>query len=90
MRPPLVMRIKIRNREHDFSLWIPLFLFLPVLLALGIILLPLLLILAIVLIPFGLVRLALVVPYVVALLGRLHGLKVDIENDKEKVFISFH
>ncbi len=89
MRLPLVMRLRVHDQRHRFSLWVPLFIFLPLLLVLGAVLLPFFLVAAVLLVPFGLVRLALVVPYLAVVLGRLRGLQVDVDNGSRRVFISF-
>ena len=58
-RPPLWLRVKVREPEKDFGLWLPLFLLIPVVLVVLIILSPLILIAAILLWPTGWGKIAL-------------------------------
>ncbi len=87
--PPTLMHVKIRGEEGSFGVWLPLFLLLPLALVVFIILLPLILIAIIVLWPSGWGRRALLTLWIAPqILCSLRGLKVDIENEKENVFIS--
>ena len=90
MWPPLIMRIRIKNRKHRFGLWLPLFLIWPLLLVLGIILLPFLLIAAVLLWHLWWVRpLLFGIPVLFQLLCALRGLKVEIEQNSERVLVHF-
>ena len=89
-RPPLTMRIRIQNPEHNFGLWLPLFLILPLVLVVLIILSPFLLIGFLVLCCMGWGKLALHMPWAIwRIFCAARGLKVDIDNPTEKVKIIF-
>jgi hypothetical protein len=86
---PMLMHVRIRNRENDFGLWLPLFLMAPLVLVILLALSPLILIALIVLTWMGwgrMVWLGIKLGFVT--LWNLHGLKVDVQNPKETVFIS--
>jgi hypothetical protein len=89
-RPPLIMRIRIQNPEHEFGLWLPLFLLLPLVLVVLIILSPLIIIGFLVLCCMGWGKPALLVPGAVwRVFCAARGLRVDVDNtnDKVKIFI---
>ena len=89
MFPPSILRLRIHNKQHNFSLWLPLFLLWPLLLVLGLLLLPLLLIAAVILSYRGWgIPLLLAGPAIFGLLCALRGLKVEIGQNSEQVFIS--
>jgi len=93
-RPPVIMKLRIDNRDKKINLWLPLFLIFPLIAiiaaAIFIILSPFLLIAAIVLLFFGWGRvLLLFFPVVLVCIFALRGLEVDVKQDREKVFISF-
>lgn len=89
MFPPSILRLRIHNKQHKFGLWLPLFLLWPLLLVLGILLLPLLLIAAVILSYRGWgIPLLLTGPAIFGLLCALRGLKVEIGQNSEQVFIS--
>ena len=52
-RPPLLMHVKIQNKDANFGLWLPLFLLIPLTLVILIILSPLILIALLILWPSG-------------------------------------
>ena len=99
-RPPMLMRVQIHGEEGRFPLWLPLFLLLPLALALLIILSPLILIAAVIL----RVRRRQLPPIARASLGMLcsvrciraafdvlcsmPGLRVDVSNRNERVYVS--
>ena len=90
MFPPLLMRLYIRDDQHHVNLWLPLFLFWLLLAVVLLVLLPLLLIAALVLLVVGLGRLLLLAPAVYRCLCALHGLRVDVNQQKgERVLIYF-
>ena len=62
-RPPLLMHLRLRNEEHNFGLWLPLFLLIPIALVVYIILSPLILLAIIVLWPTGWGKVALLAPW---------------------------
>ena len=89
-RPPLLMHLRIRNTQHKFGLWLPLFLIIPVALEVFIILSPLILLAVILLWDSGWVKTMLLAPWVAwRIFCATRGLKVDVENTRECVQISF-
>jgi hypothetical protein len=99
-RPPVVMRVQVRAEREKHSLWLPLFLLLPLALVIVIILSPLIVIAVIVLrVRRGHVW-SLVAPYLPTLcsvrgiragwdlLCATPGLQVDVRNRHEKVYVS--
>ena len=88
-RPPLWMRVKIKNERTDFGLWLPMFLMIPLALIVLIILSPLLLIAFLILLPFGWGKLVLLAPCAVLFpLCAMRGLKVNVQNPRESVYVS--
>lgn len=101
-RPPMLMRVRIDGRERNFLLWLPLFLLLPVVLVLLIILSPLILIAIVILRLRGrerqlsptaevFVRVFCSVRGIKAaidLLCSMPGLRVDIYNHSERIYVS--
>ncbi len=89
-RPPMVMRIKIQNPQHKFGLWLPLFLIIPIALVVFIILSPLILLAVIFLWPRGWGKTALLAPWAAwRVFCATRGLKVDVQNPRDCVQISF-
>jgi hypothetical protein len=90
-RPPLLMHVRFRNeqKDTDFGLWLPLFLLLPLALVVLIILSPLILIALLVLWPSGWSGWALrVLGTAFPVYCSMRGLKVDIENRQNYVYVS--
>lgn len=99
--PPMLLRVRIENRQHRFGLWVPLFLVGPLamvlLLVLGVLLLPFIPIAAVVLwrrgfgewVLLGTFLLLHVVPMLFVLLCALRGLTVDVTSGREQVYIAF-
>ena len=92
--PPMTMQMKIRKPDRDFGLWLPLFIIVPLVgiiaFALFLVILPFLLIAVIVQWRRGLWRpLLFFWPAVITLFTALRGLEVDIDNNREKVYLSF-
>lgn len=87
--PPMLMHIRIKNKNTKFGLWLPLFLLFPLALVIFIILSPLILIAVIVLWHTGWGKLALF-SLKAAFLAcwSLRGLKVDVQGRNECVSIS--
>ena len=79
-RPPLIMRIKIRNSDTKFGLWIPLFLIFPIVAIFMITLAPLALLAALIVLPFGYARTVLCAPALFSVFCAMRGLEVDIVN----------
>ena len=88
-RPPMLMHVKIQNEDRRFGLWLPLFLLLPLALVVLIILSPLILIAVLVLWPSGWGRWAWIALQAAFMsFWSLRGLKVDIQNDNQYVYVS--
>ena len=88
--PPMLLRVRVQNNRHRFSVWLPLFLIWPPVLLLGVALLPLVLVLAVLLWPWGWGRpLLLIGPAIFRLFCALRGLLVDVYSPPEQVHISF-
>jgi hypothetical protein len=84
------MHVRIHNGEHNFGLWLPLFLAWLILAALLLALLPVFLILLIVALPFGWGEFVLLLgPRFYNILCALRGLKVEIDRTNEKVEVLF-
>ena len=79
-RPPLIMRIKIRNNDTKFGLWLPLFLIFPLVAIFMIALAPLALLAALIVLPFGYARTVLCAPALFSVFCAMRGLEVDIVN----------
>jgi hypothetical protein len=85
--PPCLMHVRIHNEEHNFGLWLPLFLAWLILAALLLAILPILLIVAL---PFGWGEFMLLLgPRFYNILCALRGLKVEIDRTSEKVEVLF-
>ena len=89
IRPPLLMRVKVRGENANFGLWLPLFLLIPLALVILIILSPLILIATIILWPSGWGKLGLVGLWAaIVSFCSMRGLKVDVHGSRESVYIS--
>ncbi|OGN99374.1 MAG: hypothetical protein A2Y58_01415 [Chloroflexi bacterium RBG_13_51_52] len=87
--PPMLMHIKIKNKNTRFGLWLPLFLLLPVALVFFLVLSPLILIGIIVLWHTGWGKVALFsLKAAFVAFWSLRGFKVDIQGRNECVQIS--
>lgn len=101
-RPPMLMRVQIRGEDRGFCLWLPLFLLLPLALVLLIILSPLILLAVFILWLSGRGKRALLVTGIafrllcsmrliraaVDLLCSMPGLRVDVYNRNERIYVS--
>jgi hypothetical protein len=88
-RPPMLMHVKMKGEGRSFGLWLPLFLLLPLLLVVLIILSPLILIALLVLWPSGWGKWALLLlKTTFGLFCSMRGLKIDIWNGRQCVYIS--
>ena len=88
-RPPVLMHVKIRGERRGFGLWLPLFLVLPLALALFIILSPLKLIAILVFWPRGWRKRALhIFGAAFEVFCSMRGIKVDIQGDHHCIYIS--
>ncbi len=87
--PPMLMHVKIKNPQHQFGFWVPLFLIVLFVFIILLALLPLVLLAILLAWPTGWGRWmvgAFKTGY--AMLCSLRGTKVDIQKPKETVFIS--
>ena len=84
---PTLFRLKIYKEEKRRNLWIPLLLLYPFLTGFMVILLPIILIVIVVLIVKG-VRVLRTSMVLWALFMSIHGLRIDVESDDSRVFIS--
>jgi hypothetical protein len=88
-RPPMLMHVKIRGERRGFGLWLPIFLLLPLALALFIILSPLILIAIPVFWPKGWRKRALhIFGAAFEILCSMRDLKVDVQSDHRFIYIS--
>ena len=93
-RPPYLLKLRFRNPEHGFALWLPLFLIWPIVLVF-------LLAIFVILLPFALLAMIftwqsdwthsilMCVPAVYRLFSQLPGLVVDVEGNQGHVYIEF-
>ena len=89
--PPLWLRMSFHNnnKNRGFSLWLPLFLLLPLSLVVLLILSPLILIALLILWPSGWAKRALLMLRAsYGLYFSMRGLRVDIQNSNECIHIS--
>ena len=83
------MRVKIKNQDTNFGIWIPLFIIFPILLIIFIALSPLILLTALILLPFGMARMVLCLPAIYTLFCAMKGLEVDVsKGNHETVLIT--
>jgi hypothetical protein len=84
-RPPLIMRIRVRNNNTKFGFWIPLFLIFPIVAVLVIALAPLALLAALIVLPLGYARTVLCAPALFSVFCAMRGLEVDIvKGDRDE------
>ena len=88
-RPPMLMHLRIQGKERGFGLWLPLFLLLQLALVVLIVLSPLILTAVLVLWPSGWGKRVLVlIWFMIVSFWAMRGLKVDVQNPKESVYVS--
>ena len=88
--PPCLLHIRVHNDEHNFGIWLPLFLAWLILAALVLAFLPIFLILLIIAFFDGWGEFVLLIgPRLYNILCALKGLKVDVDKPSEKVEILF-
>ena len=92
--PPYLLKIRIENDDSSFPLWLPLFIIGPIVLIL-------LLAILIIILPFALLALIftwelgwwrpvlLFFPAMYRLITQLPGLKIDVGDDNNRVYIVF-
>lgn len=88
--PPCIIRIKIKNEDTKFGLWLPLFIIFPLVLVLFIVLAPLALLAALIVWPLGYARTVLCAPALYSVICATKGLEVDIQSGRknETVLVS--
>jgi hypothetical protein len=85
----MLMHIKVRSKDTDFGLWLPLFLLAPLVLAILLVLSPLILIALFACYCLGWGKMIwFAIQMVCISLWNLRGFKVDVQGPKETVFIS--
>ena len=88
--PPCLLHIRVHNEEHNFGIWLPLFLTWLILAALVLAFLPIFLILLIIASFDGWGEFVMLIgPWLYNILCALKGLKVDVDKPSEKVEILF-
>jgi hypothetical protein len=88
-RPPMLMHVKIRGERRGFGLWLPIFLLLPLVLAVFIIVAPLIVIAIPIFWPSGWRKRALhIFGAVFEVFNSVRGLKVDIQGNHHCIYIS--
>ena len=89
-RPPLVLRLAVANQRHHLSLWLPLFLILPIVALVALVLIPIIILIALILLPFGWGKpLLFSGPIFLRCLCELRGLEVDLKQDDQLLLVSF-
>ncbi len=87
--PPMLMHVRVENKDAKFGIWLPLFLLIPVVFVILIVLSPLILIAVLILWPRGWGRWALLgLKAAFVSFWAMRGLKVDIQGRNELVQIS--
>ena len=101
-RPPVLMRVEIRGEERKLRLWLPLFLLVPLVLLLVIVLSPVILLAVVIVRVTGRRRRLLLIARTSLgilcsvrsiraafdVLCSMPGLRVDVGNNKERVYVS--
>ena len=88
-RPPMLLHLKIRGKRRGFGLWLPVFLLLPLALAVFIVVAPLILIAIPIFWPSGWRKRALhIFGAVFDIICSLRGIKVDMQSDHDYMYIS--
>ncbi len=88
-RPPVLMHVKIRGERRGFGLWLPVFLLLPLALALFAIVSPLILMAILVFWPRGWRKRALhIFRAAFEVFNSMRGLKVDVQSGQQQICIT--
>jgi len=91
MYPPTLMRLRIMQNGRGVSLWLPLFLIWPLVIAVQLALLPFLLLAIIVLWPSGWgERLFAASITLICVVCALRGLAIEVDRPEQQVNIAFH
>ena len=87
--PPSVLRVRIQNGRRGFGLWLPLILLWPPIVLIALALFPIILVLAAVMWCGGWGRpLLLSGPSFFRLFCALRGLRIDVQDQQQRVYIS--
>ncbi|PKB82441.1 MAG: hypothetical protein BZY88_04205 [SAR202 cluster bacterium Io17-Chloro-G9] len=87
--PPSMLQVRVQSSKRRFGVWFPLILFWPPMLLLALALFPIVMILAMVMWPWGWGRpLLLGGPSFFRLFCALRGLTIDVQAQKQRVYIS--
>ena len=90
--PPMLMHVKVKNKDTDFGIWIPFILLLLIALAVVIALSPFIILALIIMLMVGAERYARLTVWGIwtafVAAWSLKGLTVDVENARETVLIS--
>lgn len=88
-RPPMLMHVRIRGVQRAFGLWLPLFLVLPLALALFVVLSPVILIAVLLFWPRGWRKRALhIFGAAFEVFNSMRGIKVDVRGEHGCIYIS--
>jgi hypothetical protein len=87
--PPMLMHVQVENEEHDFGIWLPLFLIFLIILAILLVLSPLIFFAMLVLWPSGWGEWALRALWAaICTVWSMRGLEVEVEGRNEYVHVS--
>jgi len=88
MIPPMLMRVRVKERgKKGFRLWLPLFLIWPLGLLVFLLSLPFLVVLSV--FHSKSRRMVIALPALFRTICGLRGLRVEVEDDEEEVFVQF-
>ncbi|OGO01444.1 MAG: hypothetical protein A2Y90_02250 [Chloroflexi bacterium RBG_13_52_12] len=91
-RPPMLMHVKIKNKDNDFGIWIPIILLLLIALAVVIVLSPLILLALIIMLMVGWERWArltlLSIWAAFVSVWAMRGLEVNVQNSHDHIIVS--
>jgi hypothetical protein len=89
MIPPAVVSISIkRNRRKPMRLWLPVFIFWPLVFAFSVLMMLLLLVIALICLPFGYAKPVILAPFLIwGLICALRGIIVDVGGTDNEILI---
>ncbi len=89
MFPPSILRLRMQDSHRRLTLWLPLFILWPPIALAALLLFPVVLLLAALLWPTGWGKpLLLIGPRLFGLFCAIRGLRVNVENASQRVFIA--
>ena len=88
---PIWLKIKIPQKSGEsFTLWLPLFIVWLLLFPVALLLTPFILLASLLTWRAGYGRLILLLfPMIISLLWNMHGLRIDVQDKKERIYLSF-